>query len=481
MNRTQIKRPSWFFHRKIRCDGALPICGPCQIIPGGDEDCEYRDELGGKTRTEELEENIARLEQRILDLGNQAEAISDNTLERPTPSRVSSPAQEVRSEETNVCLAAFFANYRALGCFLHPDNFRSIVMGAPIQGSMSSASLLNAACLWGARMAPQNHSALESMFLARAQHCLTTDFNPSDTGRVLCAIQAHLLLALYYIDLGHTVRGGYHSNAAVSLALSARLANWQPKSSPPSIEDVERLRGFWSCLIIANHFATCGSPFHFSAQATRSITTPWPDPNSASAMLAHPRPTVVSYIQGNLDGGSTVPATLLAKSSILYEWASTLFREDGSPTHEDGSTQVNCALLEARINSILPTIPLCSTTISQSTELTLAHAFTHASIIRNFSPFSQIDESKRDRCFLSAFEIVAVIREHLEHGVHLVNPMLWVVYGICFSVLKAHKTMSERRGIVAGRTAQDSEDAMQDVSRFLKRFSDRRPLETYLA
>lgn len=39
-----------------------------QVIPGGREDCEYRDESGAKTNTEILEESIARLERRIQEL-----------------------------------------------------------------------------------------------------------------------------------------------------------------------------------------------------------------------------------------------------------------------------------------------------------------------------------------------------------------------------------------------------------------------------
>ncbi|KDQ61346.1 hypothetical protein JAAARDRAFT_45042 [Jaapia argillacea MUCL 33604] len=67
--------------RKMKCDGARPICGPC-LRGRRQEDCEYGDGQG-RTRTEILEENIALLETRIKELEHPGEASASVTLHDP--------------------------------------------------------------------------------------------------------------------------------------------------------------------------------------------------------------------------------------------------------------------------------------------------------------------------------------------------------------------------------------------------------------
>ncbi|KAF9811631.1 hypothetical protein IEO21_06510 [Rhodonia placenta] len=67
--------------RKLRCDGARPICGPC-IRTNRQADCEYTD---GPVRspTQVLEDNIARLEARIYELENPETITPSVTLYDP--------------------------------------------------------------------------------------------------------------------------------------------------------------------------------------------------------------------------------------------------------------------------------------------------------------------------------------------------------------------------------------------------------------
>ena len=64
-----------------RCDGVRPICGQCDRANRPD-DCEYTDGQGS-SRTQILEENISRLETRIHELENPAEATTSVILHQP--------------------------------------------------------------------------------------------------------------------------------------------------------------------------------------------------------------------------------------------------------------------------------------------------------------------------------------------------------------------------------------------------------------
>ena len=64
-----------------RCDGARPVCTQC-IRGGRLDDCEYTD-TQGRTRTQILEENVARLQARIQELENPEEASAPVLLHDP--------------------------------------------------------------------------------------------------------------------------------------------------------------------------------------------------------------------------------------------------------------------------------------------------------------------------------------------------------------------------------------------------------------
>lgn len=214
-------------------------------------------------------------------------------------------------------------------------------------------------------------------------------------------------------------------------------------------------------------------------------------------------------MHGRCDGDNS-SKTLVAKASILFEWASTVFDGNGmqvrlcslgssptdiivgSPTRDQTSFLACCSALEARISALLPQFPRSHAEIARSPELTLAYTLVQLAIIKRCLPVSNSEDRMRDRCFHAAFEVASVLREALSQGVPGFNPMLWVgqpnhlwsqvltipqvKFGLCASVLATHRSLAEQQGVVAGRSAQDSEQARQVIVSLLKRFSDRRPL-----
>uniref|UniRef100_A0A8H7XVF9 Zn(2)-C6 fungal-type domain-containing protein n=1 Tax=Psilocybe cubensis TaxID=181762 RepID=A0A8H7XVF9_PSICU len=69
---------------KIKCDGEKPVCGPCRNHPRDDE-CEYSDGPG-RSRTKTLEEQVSRLEARILELEHPDSSTPSVVLHDPYPS-----------------------------------------------------------------------------------------------------------------------------------------------------------------------------------------------------------------------------------------------------------------------------------------------------------------------------------------------------------------------------------------------------------
>lgn len=128
-------------------------------------------------------------------------------------------------------------------------------------------------------MAPQPQHHLEEYFLYRTEQHLAGDLHRSDPIHVLMSIQVELLLALYFVDIGRSLRGSYHANGAVSLAHGARLsAAGSNNGVSDPIEQAERIHAFWMCLVVSNHFVTAGAPFHCPSPMLNEVTTPWPLP-----------------------------------------------------------------------------------------------------------------------------------------------------------------------------------------------------------
>lgn len=291
--------------------------------------------MEGRSRTQQLEETITKLQTRIgeLESSNSESAIGLRepydggdvpfiSLELPTPidqwpdlgpisnsppgsSRVNTPASSASSstlvlEEPppNVIeelVDNFLGKFQQVGFFLHHTTFRQSALQSLPFGHYSrpSPALLSAVYLWGSRLSPTRHDIYnEDAFLVCTLQNIHQDLGGHHPQRVLHGLQAEILLSLYYLTLGRPVEGIYHLSAAVSLTVSAGLhlirssqmmlqpifSVLEPTLPPPAtaLEEGERIHAFWTVLILNNYWvAAHGSPSAIPYYGT-PIDTPWP-------------------------------------------------------------------------------------------------------------------------------------------------------------------------------------------------------------
>ncbi|KAJ3842735.1 Zn(2)-Cys(6) binuclear cluster domain-containing protein [Lentinula raphanica] len=237
--------------RKVKCDGAKPVCSQClrlsphEISEHGN--CEYSDTKIKRTGEQVLKDTIKALEARIREL----EVTSDASVVRlHTPYQIQQSNTEVPLEDVNLpnsqLLEAFFRHATDLGFFLHVSRFRNAVMlpidspGRPCQGLISVVLLLGHSLSNGNPPEPESYSfhnntsddgllmsasltSQEEVRLAQAQIDVAGILSSSHPDRIVHAIQAEVLLATYLLRQGRILEGKYHLSAATSLAFSAKL------------------------------------------------------------------------------------------------------------------------------------------------------------------------------------------------------------------------------------------------------------------
>ncbi|KAJ3839353.1 hypothetical protein F5878DRAFT_616803 [Lentinula raphanica] len=270
---------------KIRCDGARPICGPCQRTPK-DDPCEYADGPG-RSRTRALEETVSRLEARLREyehpeetppvalhdpyehglgnLGHESDSTIRIKVARPSssysthsspssPFSVSSslgplpsprpggssgsserkssasPAGEPRIPlpATRNLLEWFFTHALSFGFFLNIPRFTNSALLPLDFGHQSRPcpGLLSTVYLWGIHLSPQTqHKDLEHTLLVRALRDTASDLSTSNPHphRFMHTIQAETLLAYYFFRNGRILEAKRHSSSAASLVLGCGL------------------------------------------------------------------------------------------------------------------------------------------------------------------------------------------------------------------------------------------------------------------
>ncbi|KAJ2991116.1 hypothetical protein NUW54_g8282 [Trametes sanguinea] len=215
--------------RKMRCDGARPICGQC-IRTNREIDCEYTDGPG-PSPTQILEEQIARLESRIRELEHPELVPPSVTLNPATaaalrtqspsgsigsagrsllgrvvtpdalPAAMPSAAVPVLSQDPLVeppadlvrnLVNAFLQHSASLSFFLHVPRFMQAMQQPNIDNRrvQLSPALLNAVYLWGAHLSTSAAlRAYESIFQVRATNALSSALRESQYS-VINLIQA---------------------------------------------------------------------------------------------------------------------------------------------------------------------------------------------------------------------------------------------------------------------------------------------------
>ncbi|KAH7929262.1 hypothetical protein BV22DRAFT_1125875 [Leucogyrophana mollusca] len=298
--------------RKMRCDGARPTCGQC-VRGNRVDDCEYTDGQR-RSRTQTLEEDIARLRARVQELENPEQAKPSVSLYDPyqqsqgspmispshalyppaPPSNASSPGTS-SSESVGIysvtgslsdistgwwnlevppyqvlqtSIETFSPYFVEFGFFLDLDRFRSAAMQRASIRSVPLA-LLNTVILWYIQVSQSEElRSLDSVILPRVLQELSEALSAVNSQNTLYIIQAEVLLGYYFLRNGRSLEARYHCSAAVSLAVGSRLhegphaphadslfgfpgsSNLEVSVPLDEIEKRERIDAFWTVFIL---------------------------------------------------------------------------------------------------------------------------------------------------------------------------------------------------------------------------------------
>ena len=256
----------------MRCDGAKPACQQCARAKKGDL-CEY-DDGKGKTRTQLLRENIARLEQRVRELedpsfispavvlydphshsrsGSSSSSFSSpgdtpfSGSPFPTDSSPTSPNASWSSlhsipspspflpdfffgeqqpllqpplELARMLLDIFSPHRRQCGLDIHMGRIIDSLTG-PLEEQRHPV-LMNAMYMWACFMSrPEALSQHEDHYLGLALDALPEALRNGD--KIVDIIQGSCLLSMYFLANGRVLEGGYHASAAAALAVQYGL------------------------------------------------------------------------------------------------------------------------------------------------------------------------------------------------------------------------------------------------------------------
>ncbi|GLB37692.1 putative fungal specific transcription factor [Lyophyllum shimeji] len=266
--------------RKMRCDGTKPACQQCVRAKKGDA-CEY-DDGKGKTRTQLLRENIARLEQRIRELedpeyvnpavvlydphphphsrsgsssssfsspGDNSMYASHSPLSFPSDSSPTSPntswtsLQPVASpspspfvpeiffderqtrfqppiELARMLLDILSPHRRQCGLDIHMGRLMDSLTTPPEE--QRHPALLNAMYLWACFISrPEPLCQHEDHYLGLALDALRDGLR--DGEKIVDIIQGSCLLSMYFLANGRILEGSYHATGAAALAVQCGL------------------------------------------------------------------------------------------------------------------------------------------------------------------------------------------------------------------------------------------------------------------
>nr|GAT53551.1 predicted protein [Mycena chlorophos] len=313
-------------HLKIKCDGVRPRCGPCVLNPK-EEACHYNE---ANSRTQELEETVARLRLRVAELERSSTLSASppgSPSTSPSPSspdsfssRRSTPnvgTQEPPLPTIQTLLDAFLPHAAQVGFFLHVDNFRASALLPFPMGDVRrpSPALLRVVYLWGLHLS-QTPSLLspETTLLQLAQQALSTEISDrSGLPHALHTIQAQVLLSNYLLRNKQFLEAEYHANGAATLAMAYQLhrvcsSRVDASSSTTEtdrdlgwpispVDEGERIRCFWTVVCLQSSFAfvvgnIATTSLSILESSSNEIDTPWPEDFAEYESRLAPSPCV---------------------------------------------------------------------------------------------------------------------------------------------------------------------------------------------
>ncbi|KAJ6545009.1 hypothetical protein DFH09DRAFT_1367630 [Mycena vulgaris] len=431
-------------HLKIRCDGARPVCGPCNRVPKDDE-CEFSDV---NSRTKELQATINRLKARVKELEDtdgvpppitltpSGAGPSNNSFSylRTSPSSpassilsVSSPdrdsdhsflgVQEPPFAMMQTLLDQFLPHASQFGFFMHIGRFRaSALLQLPIgHPARPSPALLCAAYLWGIHLSRSEPLILyEAVFIRRAQQHISTELSDSaHPVHRIHTMQAHVLLSTYFLRNKQFLEAEFHTNGAVTLALGYHLHKIRSSrpSSPPllgapgsaeiftepprdDVEEGERIRGFWTVVSHQNNLLMTlqtANSFGILESPGLHIDTPWPLEMTEYELGMMPNDlrgsdTVHNFVVRGVPGPASVFA-LQVQASVLLQHTTKLAKT-WSPVMQPQASAAymnTSGWLNARIQQFSAEVPLVSDYYGRGDDartLAVTHALLGAAVIQ---------------------------------------------------------------------------------------------------
>ncbi|KAF7302804.1 hypothetical protein MKEN_01242200 [Mycena kentingensis (nom. inval.)] len=370
-------------YRKMKCDGRRPVCGQCSR-GAREEDCEYTDNYA-RARAEVLEEDISRVQHRIYQLEHPEAAASTGVsllqpyaaqqrqqmprlhqvldlAALPPPQSFMRPPPQI----AQTLIDTFLASAPAFGFFLNPDRFRS----SAHHSSRPTGALLAVIYLVGISLSPSaSLKTHEPVFRSRALLALNTALAGNRPQRILCALQAEVVISWYFYGAGKLVEGLYHAATAVSLGVTGGIYSNASASAgdnghsrrdappPATADEFERVGACWATVILDRTWAAVMGNL---PNWTDPIETAWPGGYNGAPVPS--KGAVAAFLDGS-DQDTVIarrrsPTELLAKAAVIWEAANRLvtrfeWRPD-SPLRTEAMQQYfhRFYTLEARIRDI---------------------------------------------------------------------------------------------------------------------------------
>ncbi|KAJ7700837.1 hypothetical protein B0H17DRAFT_1247551, partial [Mycena rosella] len=435
-----------------RCDSVRPICGPCSRAHRF-EDCEYL-EGGGTSKVQLLEENIHRIQSRIMDLeisGGPPTGSGANRDPYASPGvNYSSLNLSHSLTQPQFRLDTFAPYAHEVGFFLNQKRFRNTSLH---NGNEAPAGLLSAICLWAACVSSAEPLASqENYFLSQALPMATTFLASSHRLKILYGIQTEVLLCQYFLHKRRLLEAQYHLSLAVSHVVlgnlgSIRSAQGSGVLPQDSIEEGELIAAFWTVFSMDRIWSSALN-FLSNFASPSDIDTPWPletEEYERNHLPQQPQSdnTVQRFIEDvpgtDHDGLSCL--AILAKSAILHERATNVaqqWRSDMSPPETTAFFQ-SFTKLNNRIKKFRDSLPgpnaLASCTIAMKPRMILAHSVAHAATIQLNRPFVAANPQCRELCMKACQSIVRIIRAAGLRHMKYIDPIVGSIWSATGQVL----------------------------------------------
>ncbi|KAJ7765785.1 hypothetical protein B0H16DRAFT_402323 [Mycena metata] len=446
--------------RKIRCDAARPICGPCSRAERF-EDCEY--EGNGVSGVQKLEESISQVRARIMSLENPGvfpPHSSSRTSQTGPPSSHrsqshSSSAAAMSPQTVALALDALAPYAPQVGFFLNQKRFRKACLRMRGDEDDPPMALLNSVCLWAACSSSSGSSTShENNILAQALKMAPTILSSPHRLKFIYGIQTQVLLCQYFLYKGRLVEAHYHLSVAVShvvlggfSSIRSSRGSRSSKAAIPipqdSIEEGEAIIGFWTVYSLDKIWSSVlNFSSNFCAESDK-VDTPWPlemeeyERNQLPQQLQS-RSTVQRFIDDASDADGFSGLAILAKAAILLDRATVVSKQwRANMTQAETAaflkpfTKLNNRIQQFRDRLSAPS-PSAS---SAKPRIILAHTIAHAATIQLNRPFTTVNPPCHEFCLAACRSIVWIVRTGGLRDLPSINPIIGTIWTMTIQIL----------------------------------------------